>query len=236
MYFSTYMIHWEYCVSVGDNYTSVTFIFHVRYLHYIYSLMRYLLFGFLEKSHACSYAAFSIEYVIISLSHLRMKFQWRSFGYKSKVVVLCSVANFINAADRVLMPLAIVPMANEYKWSLYWQGWILSAFAFGYFTSQVCLLLFYFWTNIFVSAFGIIILNFIFIKVYLTAIFIDYILLQIIGANAVNNYGGRRVLCFAVLLWSLSTIVTPLAAAYLPALITARVILGLGEGLGKSSV
>ncbi|KAK7025601.1 hypothetical protein SK128_025360 [Halocaridina rubra] len=120
-----------------------------------------------------------------------MKFQWRSFGYKSKVVLLCSVANFVNAADRVLMPLAIVPMTREFKWSLYWQGWILSAFAFGYFTSQI------------------------------------------IGANAVNKYGGRRVLCFAVLLWSLSTIITPLVAAYLPALICTRVVLGLGEGLGK---
>lgn len=67
----------------------------------------------------------------------RMKFQLRSLGYKSKVVFLCSIANFINAADRVLMPLAIVPMTSEFKWSLYWQGWILSAFAFGYFTSQV---------------------------------------------------------------------------------------------------
>lgn len=74
---------------------------------------------------------------IIPFFTSRMKFQWRSFGYKSKVVVLCSAANFINAADRVLMPLAIVPMTSEYKWSLYWQGWILSAFAFGYFTSQV---------------------------------------------------------------------------------------------------
>lgn len=82
-----------------------------------------------------------------------MKFQWRSFGYKSKVVVLCSVANFINAADRVLMPLAIVPMANEYKWSLYWQGWILSAFAFGYFTSQVGLFLIIFISSILVIAF-----------------------------------------------------------------------------------
>lgn len=123
-----------------------------------------------------------------------MKLQWRSFGYKSKVVLLCSAANFINAADRVLMPLAIVPMTSEYKWSLYWQGWILSAFAFGYFTSQI------------------------------------------IGANAVNNYGGRRVLCFAVLLWSLSTIVTPLVASYLPALIATRVILGLGEGLGLPTI
>ncbi|XP_045624954.1 uncharacterized protein [Procambarus clarkii] len=123
-----------------------------------------------------------------------MKCQWRSFGYKSKVVVLCSIANFINAADRVLMPLAIVPMAIEYKWSLYWQGWILSGFAFGYFTSQI------------------------------------------MGAIAVNNYGGRRVLCFAVLLWSLSTAATPLAAPHLPALICTRVILGLGEGLGLPTI
>lgn len=55
----------------------------------------------------------------------------------SRIVGLCSVANFINAADRVIMPIAIVPMTDEFKWSLHWQGWILSAFAFGYFTSQV---------------------------------------------------------------------------------------------------
>jgi hypothetical protein len=35
------------------------------------------------------------------------------------------------------MPIAIVPMTDEFKWSLHWQGWILSAFAFGYLTSQV---------------------------------------------------------------------------------------------------
>lgn len=56
---------------------------------------------------------------------------------------------------------------------------------------------------------------------------------QIIGANAASKYGGRRVLCFAVLLWSLSTVVTPLAASYLPLLICTRVVLGLGEGLGE---
>ncbi|KAK9499905.1 hypothetical protein O3M35_002846 [Rhynocoris fuscipes] len=55
----------------------------------------------------------------------------------SRIVGLCSVANFINAADRVIMPIAIIPMTDEFKWSLHWQGWILSAFAFGYFTSQV---------------------------------------------------------------------------------------------------
>lgn len=55
----------------------------------------------------------------------------------SRIVALCSAANFINSADRVIMPITIVPMTDEYKWSLHWQGWILSAFAFGYFTSQV---------------------------------------------------------------------------------------------------
>lgn len=55
----------------------------------------------------------------------------------SRIVALCSAANFINAADRVIMPIAIVSMANEYKWNLHLQGMILSAFSFGYFTSQV---------------------------------------------------------------------------------------------------
>lgn len=35
------------------------------------------------------------------------------------------------------MPIAIVPMTDEYSWSLHGQGWILSSFAFGYFTSQM---------------------------------------------------------------------------------------------------
>lgn len=55
----------------------------------------------------------------------------------SKTIALCSLANFINAADRIVMPIAIIPMTDHYNWSLYWQGWILSAFAFGYITSQV---------------------------------------------------------------------------------------------------
>lgn len=61
----------------------------------------------------------------------------------SKTIALCSLANFINAADRIVMPIAIIPMTDHYNWSLYWQGWILSAFAFGYITSQVMLILFY---------------------------------------------------------------------------------------------
>lgn len=40
----------------------------------------------------------------------------------SRIVALCSAANFINAADRVIMPIAIIPMTDEFKWNLHWQG------------------------------------------------------------------------------------------------------------------
>ena len=55
----------------------------------------------------------------------------------SKAIVLCSVANFINSADRVIMPIAIVPMTDEFKWDMHGQGWVLSSFAVGYMSSQV---------------------------------------------------------------------------------------------------
>lgn len=35
------------------------------------------------------------------------------------------------------MPIAILQMAPEFKWSMHDQGWILSAFPFGYFSSQI---------------------------------------------------------------------------------------------------
>ncbi|XP_022902815.1 uncharacterized protein [Onthophagus taurus] len=59
------------------------------------------------------------------------------FSRTSRIVALCSAANFINSADRVIMPIAIIPMTDEFHWTLHEQGWILSAFAFGYFTSQL---------------------------------------------------------------------------------------------------
>ncbi|KAJ8680366.1 hypothetical protein QAD02_016153 [Eretmocerus hayati] len=108
----------------------------------------------------------------------------------SRIVVLCSAANFINAADRVIMPIAIVPMAEEFKWDLYVKGWILSAFAFGYFFSQI------------------------------------------IGAFTVNRFSCKTVLMVAVLLWSVSTVITPLIAHSILLLVITRVVLGLGEGLG----
>ncbi|XP_046330197.1 sialin-like [Haliotis rubra] len=55
----------------------------------------------------------------------------------SKTIALCSLANFINSADRVIMPIAIVPMTDKFKWDLHGQGWVLSSFAVGYMSSQV---------------------------------------------------------------------------------------------------
>jgi MFS family permease len=69
-----------------------------------------------------------------------------SFG-KSRTVTLCSLANFINAADRAIMPIAIIPMAREFKWNLHLQGYILSSFPIGYLTSQL-------FAHIFVRRFG----------------------------------------------------------------------------------
>lgn len=65
------------------------------------------------------------------------RLRWNWLSRTSKIVALCSAANFINSADRVIMPIAIVPMTDSFGWSLHEQGWILSAFAFGYLTSQV---------------------------------------------------------------------------------------------------
>ena len=55
----------------------------------------------------------------------------------SKTIALCSFSNLINAADRAIMPIAILQMAPEFKWDMHQQGWILSAFPIGYFSSQV---------------------------------------------------------------------------------------------------
>ncbi|XP_064604930.1 uncharacterized protein LOC135470105 [Liolophura sinensis] len=55
----------------------------------------------------------------------------------SRTIALCSLANFINSADRVIMPIAIVPMTDQFKWDMHGQGWILSSFAVGYMSSQV---------------------------------------------------------------------------------------------------
>ncbi|CAF0769657.1 unnamed protein product [Brachionus calyciflorus] len=112
----------------------------------------------------------------------------------SKTVALCSFSNLINAADRALMPLAVLQMSSEFKWDMYSQGWLLSAFPIGYFSSQI------------------------------------------IGASFAKRFGGKNVLTFAVLIWSLLTFFTPLFAYSYRILMVSRILLGIAEGVGLPAV
>src|SRR6266851_8415280 len=73
--------------------------------------------------------------------------------------------------------------------------------------------------------------------VVLSAIFWGYIWTQIVGGWMADRFGGHRVLAAGVAIWSLATFITPLAAAAtFPALLAARVLLGLGEGVNFPSI
>ncbi|MCC7412500.1 MAG: ACS family MFS transporter [Gammaproteobacteria bacterium] len=64
----------------------------------------------------------------------------------------------------------------------------------------------------------------------LSSFFIGYLSLQVISGWLANRFGGRRVLGFAVLWWSVLTLLTPAAAfVSLPMLVAARIALGMGE-------
>lgn len=66
----------------------------------------------------------------------------------------------------------------------------------------------------------------------LSSFFVGYLLLQIIGGKLADLYGGKIVLGFGVLLWSLFTIITPPAAAFgLATLVVVRILMGMGEAV-----
>ncbi|KAM3185943.1 hypothetical protein ACTXT7_005341 [Hymenolepis weldensis] len=92
------------------------------------------------------------------------------------------------------MPVTIIPMADEFEWDMHLQGWILSSFSIGYFSSLI------------------------------------------VGGSAAKKYGGRRVLTLAVLLWSLSSFLTPYFAASWHLMILFRFLLGVGEGIGLPTI
>jgi len=71
----------------------------------------------------------------------------------------------------------------------------------------------------------------------LSSFFMGYLLTQLAGGWGAAHVGGRALLGFGVLWWSLFTALTPLAASWsLGALIGARVGMGLGEGVAFPAI
>jgi len=111
------------------------------------------------------------------------------------MIFLCALACFLNYADRINISVAIIPMSEEYCWTVTDQGTVLGAFFYG------------------------------------------YLPMQIVGAELSKRYGGKIVLGASALWWSFFTLVTPLAADLgLPALLLARFLMGLGEGLALPTI
>ena len=111
------------------------------------------------------------------------------------VIVLAAAAVFVCYMDRVIISIAIIPMAADFGWNAEEQGRILSSF------------------------------------------FVGYLLTQILGGWLAERFGGKVVLGCGVIFWSLFTLITPIAAAGgMVALITARILMGMGEGVTFPSI
>jgi len=64
----------------------------------------------------------------------------------------------------------------------------------------------------------------------LAAFFVGYLLFMFVAGLLAHRFGGKRVLGYSVLAWSIFTLLTPAAAVFSIALLmVARISLGLGE-------
>lgn len=70
----------------------------------------------------------------------------------------------------------------------------------------------------------------------LSAFFWGYLWPQLAGGVMADRFGGRRVLALGVAVWSIVTILTPVASATLGLLFAARFVLGLGEGVNFPAI
>ncbi|CAJ1803559.1 unnamed protein product [Sphenostylis stenocarpa] len=118
-----------------------------------------------------------------------------SIPERLKVVSLVACVMCLCNADRVVMSVAIVPLADKHGWSNSFLGIVQSSFLWGYIFSSV------------------------------------------IGGALVDKYGGKRVLAWGVFLWSLATLLTPLAANHsIVSLLAIRAVFGLAEGVAIPSM
>lgn len=70
-----------------------------------------------------------------------------------------------------------------------------------------------------------------------SSFFWGYLTTQVAGGVWADKYGGKAVLGFGVIWWSVATALTPLAASLgLPALLFARACMGVGEGVAMPAM
>ncbi|CAL5227495.1 g10477 [Coccomyxa viridis] len=70
-----------------------------------------------------------------------------------------------------------------------------------------------------------------------SSFFWGYLTTQVAGGVWADKYGGKAVLGFGVIWWSIATALTPLAASLgLPALLFARACMGVGEGVAMPAM
>ncbi|KAL6508034.1 putative anion transporter 3, chloroplastic [Orobanche gracilis] len=124
---------------------------------------------------------------------------WRESGFMAaerfKVVALVAAVMCLCNADRVVMSVAIVPLAAKHGWSSSFLGIVQSSFLWGYLCSSV------------------------------------------IGGALVDKYGGKKVIAWGATLWSLATLLTPLAANHsATSLFAVRAFFGLAEGVALPSM
>ncbi|KAL1813151.1 hypothetical protein DCAR_0625445 [Daucus carota subsp. sativus] len=68
-----------------------------------------------------------------------------------------------------------------------------------------------------------------------SSFFWGYALSQLPGGWLAKVFGGRVVLQYGVLVWSLATACVPLLAGFMPGLVLSRVLVGIGEGVSPSA-
>ncbi|KAL3649560.1 Ascorbate transporter, chloroplastic [Castilleja foliolosa] len=70
-----------------------------------------------------------------------------------------------------------------------------------------------------------------------SSFFWGYLLTQIVGGIWADKIGGKRVLGFGVVWWSIATVLTPIAARLgLPFLLVTRAFMGIGEGVAMPAM
>ncbi|KAI3711719.1 hypothetical protein L1987_70264 [Smallanthus sonchifolius] len=68
-----------------------------------------------------------------------------------------------------------------------------------------------------------------------SSFFWGYALSQLPGGWLSKIFGGRVILQFGVLGWSLATTLVPLVAGFMPGLVLSRILVGIGEGVSPSA-